>query len=167
MEKLPVLKVVIAGDENVGKTSLVRRYCEGKFDESRVATIGVDFQTQTCHLPSGDVKLSIWDMAGQERFRFFRQDFYRGALATALVYDVTLSESLANLDTWAKDVLEVVPSQRFIVVGNKIDMENAVDISAAQQFAEQHNAVHVYTSAKTGDGVEKLFTSLAALAVNK
>ncbi len=167
MEKLPVVKVVIAGDENVGKTSLVRRYCEGKFDESRVATIGVDFQTQTCHLPDGDVKLSIWDMAGQERFRFFRQDFYRGALATALVYDLTLSESLANLDTWAKDVLEVVPNQKFIVVGNKADMAGAVDAAVAQQFAEQHNAALIFTSAKTGDGVDELFSSLATLAVKK
>jgi small GTP-binding protein len=167
MEKLPVLKVVIAGDENVGKTSLVRRYCEGKFDESRVATIGVDFQTQTCQLPSGPVKLSIWDMAGQERFRFFRQDFYRGALATALVYDVTLADSLGNLETWAKDVLEVVPNQKFIVVGNKIDMENAVDTTAVQEFANKYNAAHIHTSAKTGEGVNELFTSLATLAVNK
>lgn len=167
MEKLPVLKVVIAGDENVGKTSLVRRYCEGKFDESRVATIGVDFQTQTCQLPDGAVKLSIWDMAGQERFRFFRQDFYRGALATALVYDVTIAESLTNLDTWAKDVLEIVPNQKFIVVGNKIDMESVVDPSLAQEFSQRYNASHINTSAKNGDGVDELFTSLAILAVNK
>ncbi len=167
MEKLPVLKVVIAGDENVGKTSLVRRYCEGKFDESRVATIGVDFQTQTCQLPNGAVKLSIWDMAGQERFRFFRQDFYRGALATALVYDVTLADSMSNLDTWVKDVLEVVPNQKFIVVGNKIDMGNVVDPAIVQEFANKYNAAHIHTSAKMGDGVEELFTSLAALAVYK
>lgn len=167
MEKLPVLKVVIAGDENVGKTSLVRRYCEGKFDESRVATIGVDFQTQTCQLSDGAVKLSIWDMAGQERFRFFRQDFYRGALATALVYDVTVAESLANLDTWAKDVLEIVPNQKFIVVGNKIDMESVVDPSLSEVFAQKYNATHISTSAKTGDGVDGLFTSLATLAVNR
>ena len=167
MEKLPVIKVVIAGDENVGKTSLVRRYCEGKFDESRVATIGVDFQTQTCQLPDGAVKLSIWDMAGQERFRFFRQDFYRGALATALVYDVTVADSLPNLDTWAKDVLEIVPNQKFIVVGNKTDMENVVNAAAAQELASKYNAAHILTSAKYGDGVEELFTSLASMAVNK
>jgi small GTP-binding protein len=167
MEKLPVLKVVIAGDENVGKTSLVRRYCEGKFDESRVATIGVDFQTQTCQLPDGAVKLSIWDMAGQERFRFFRQDFYRGALATALVYDVTVADSLANLETWAKDVLEIVPDQKFIVVGNKSDMESAVDATAAEELTSKYNAAHVLTSAKNGDGVDELFTSLAMMAIKK
>ncbi|NIS81494.1 MAG: GTP-binding protein [Anaerolineales bacterium] len=167
MEKLPVLKVVIAGDENVGKTSLVRRYCEGKFDESRVATIGVDFQTQTCDLPEGKVKLSIWDMAGQERFRFFRQDFYRGALATALVYDVTETESLANLSEWVKDVVEVVPKQKFLVVGNKIDLEQVVNSEAAEQFASSIEASHIQTSAKTGAGVDELFEILASLAVKK
>ncbi|MGD8605628.1 MAG: Rab family GTPase, partial [Anaerolineales bacterium] len=68
MGKVPVLKVVIVGDANVGKTSLLRRYCEGKFESSRVATIGVDFQTKVVDLPDGQVKLSIWDMAGQEHF---------------------------------------------------------------------------------------------------
>lgn len=164
MEKLPVLKVVIAGDENVGKTSLVRRYCEDKFEESRVATIGVDFHTQTCQLPEGKVKLSIWDMAGQERFRFFRQDFYRGALATALVYDVTASESLLNLGEWAKDVVEVIPNQKFLVVGNKIDLETVVNLAAAEQFASSLNASHIQTSAKTGEGVEDLFKALALIA---
>lgn len=164
MEKLPVLKVVIAGDENVGKTSLVRRYCEGKFDASRVATIGVDFQTHTCTLPQGAVKLSIWDMAGQERFRFFRQDFYRGALASALVYDVTNPESLDNLAEWRRDIIEIAPNQEFLVVGNKTDLGAVVDISTAQQFAASIGAACIATSAKDGQGVEDLFTQLALLA---
>ncbi len=62
-------KVVVAGNGNVGKTSLIRRWCEGKFETSRVMTIGVDFQSKLVQLPEGEVKLSIWDMAGQERFR--------------------------------------------------------------------------------------------------
>ena len=73
MTTVPVLKVVIAGDGNVGKTSLIRRYCEGKFEQSRVATIGVDFQTKLVELTGGPVKLSIWDMAGQERFQVMRE----------------------------------------------------------------------------------------------
>ncbi|HEY5119919.1 MAG TPA: hypothetical protein VII90_10745, partial [Anaerolineales bacterium] len=63
MSDIPLYKVSIAGDEAVGKTSLIRRYCEGKFEESRVATIGVDFQTKVVDRPAGAVKLSIWDMA--------------------------------------------------------------------------------------------------------
>lgn len=123
MGKLPVLKVVIAGDGNVGKTSLVRRYCERKFDTSRIATIGVDFQTHTVDLPSGQVKLSIWDMAGQERFRVVRGGFYRGSLAAALVFDITNPSSLTNLESWYQEISEVAPNQKFIIIGNKIDLE--------------------------------------------
>ena len=73
MNRVPVLKVVVAGDGAVGKTSLIRRYCEEKFKIARVQTIGVDFQTQTVDLPQGTVKLSIWDMAGQDRFEINRR----------------------------------------------------------------------------------------------
>ncbi len=85
MSSFPVLKVIIAGDGEVGKTSLVRRYCEGKFEATRVATIGVDFQTQTVDLPTGTIKLSIWDMAGQDRFQVIRAGFYRGSRSAALI----------------------------------------------------------------------------------
>ena len=81
VDGVPLLKVVIAGDGTVGKTSLVRRYCEGKFQSARIATIGVDFYTQRVALSSGVVKLSIWDMAGQERFGVVRTGFYRGSRA--------------------------------------------------------------------------------------
>ena len=64
MEGVPIFKVILLGDGNVGKTSLARRYCEGKFEVSRIMTIGVDFQTKVVNLPGQQVKLSIWDVAG-------------------------------------------------------------------------------------------------------
>ena len=165
MGKLPVLKVVIAGDGNVGKTSLVRRYCEGKFDTSRVATIGVDFQTHTVDLPSGQVKLSIWDMAGQERFRVVRGGFYRGSLAAALVFDITNPSSLTNLESWYQEISEVAPNQKFIIIGNKIDLERVQGPeTAAQAYASRLSAPYLETSALTGEGVSVLFETMATLA---
>ena len=164
MGKIPVLKVVIAGDGNVGKTSLVRRYCEGKFEASRVATIGVDFQTKVVELPAGSVKLSIWDMAGQDRFRVVRSGFYRGSLATALVYDVTDLISLANLEKWHQEISGITPDQKFIVVGNKIDLERVEQVEAAQTFAERITASYLETSALTGEGVTDMFRALASIA---
>lgn len=164
MEKIPVLKVIIAGDENVGKTSLVRRYCEGKFEASRVATIGVDFQTKVVELPGGSVKLSIWDMAGQDRFRVVRSGFYRGSLGTALVYDVTDPVSLENLEKWYQEIVGITPEQRFIVVGNKIDLERVAQTEAASAFAARIAAPYLETSALTGDGVPEMFKTLATLA---
>ncbi len=159
------IKVVVAGDGNVGKTSLIRRYCEGKFESSRVMTIGVDFQTKRVALPEGEVKLSIWDMAGQERFAVMRSGFYRGSRAAALVFDVTQAASLANLETWRAEILKVIPDQKFVVVGNKIDRPRDEATQNAADFAAQIGADYVETSAATGDGVPKLFEALARLAI--
>lgn len=162
-----LIKVVFAGDGNVGKTSLIRSYTEGKFAASRVTTIGVDFHTHTVVLPSGTIRLSIWDMAGQERFQFLRSGFYRGAAAAALVYDVTVPESLEHLAGWRDEILKAVPDEKFIVVGNKIDLERTQEPEIAQLFAKKIGAPYYETSARTGQGTEAVFKSLAALATNQ
>lgn len=160
-----LVKVVFAGDGNVGKTSLIRSYTEGKFETSRVATIGVDFHTHTLELPEGKVKLSIWDMAGQERFQSLRLGFYRGSRAAALVYDVTVPESLEHLASWRDEILKVVPDEKFVVVGNKIDLKRVQDPEIARRFAKKIGAPYFETSARTGEGMEAVFKSLAVLAV--
>jgi len=167
---VPLLKVVIAGDGAVGKTSLVRRYCEGKFRSARVETIGVDFYTQRVRIRTfggGEqvVKLSIWDMAGQERFGIVRSGFYRGSRATALVYDVTSLVSLGSLKRWRDEVLAVVPEQPFVVVGNKVDLERSVRSELAQAAASYLGAPYLETSALSGEGVAALFYMLARLAI--
>lgn len=167
MGKVPVLKVVIVGDANVGKTSLLRRYCEGKFESSRVATIGVDFQTKVVDLPEGQVKLSIWDMAGQEHFSVIRTGFYRGSLATALVFDVTDQNSFDHLEKWQQEVSGSVSEQDFVVVGNKIDLERTVNSGAPKSFSDALKAPYIETSALTGEGVEDMFIEIARRAFAK
>lgn len=160
----PLVKVVVAGDGNVGKTSLIRRYTEGKFENSRIMTIGVDFHVHPVQLASGPVRLSIWDMGGQEQFHSLRAGFYRGSRATALVYDVTEPKSLENLTAWREEILQAIPQQKFIVIGNKVDLERDVPTSSAAAFAEGIQADHIETSALTGEGVEIFFQKLALLA---
>ncbi len=167
MSNPPLLKVVVAGDGTVGKTSLIRQYCEGRFEASRVATIGVDFQTKTVQLKQGTVKLSIWDMAGQDHFASVRTGFYRGSRSAALVYDVTQPETFANLPKWHQEILKVVPNQKFLVVGNKSDLNPDHDPTPAKLFAKEINAPFVMTSAKTGEYVPHLFKFLALLAFLK
>ena len=164
MNSIPLYKVVIAGDENVGKTSLVRQFCEGRFESSRVSTIGVDFQTKVVKLAGGEVKLTIWDMAGQERFEIVRTGFYRGTRATALVYDLGAIKSMEHLQRWYEETNKNSSCQNFLVVGNKADTVNAPDTQEAEKFAQQIGAEHILTSASTAQGVETLFFKLAELA---
>jgi len=163
----PLLKIVVAGDGNVGKTSLIRQYCEGRFEQSRVATIGVDFQTKTVELRGRTIKLSIWDMAGQIHFQSVRTGLYRGSRTAALVHDVTDPDSLTHLQGWYEEILAVVPQQRFLVVGNKIDLLPSYDTAEAKKFAASIKAPYLTTSANTGEGVQKMFLGMAYLALKR
>ncbi len=160
----PIIKVVMAGDGGVGKTSLIRRYCTGMFQESRIMTIGVDFHIKIVEVDGKPVKLSIWDIAGQERFGAFRDSFYRGARAVALVYDVADPLSLENLLKWQREIARVSPDCSFMVVGNKIDLPRQVQRPQAESWAQKLKFPYVETSALSGTGVEDFFNVLAQLA---
>ncbi len=162
MSDIPLFKVSVGGDEAVGKTSLIRRYCEGKFETSRVATIGVDFQTKVVNLASGTVKLSIWDMAGQARFEVVRTGMYRGSRATALVFDLSNPATLEHLPAWCAEAQTNAKGTKILVVGNKLDLASARGLGKA--FADSIGAPYVETSAQSGEGVAEMFEALAGLA---
>lgn len=165
MAQSPIYKVVLVGDGNVGKTSLVRRFCNERFEAARILTIGVDFQIKTVRLGARDLRLSIWDVAGQQRFRTFRDQFYSGTLAAALVYDVTAPASFLNLSRWREEVLAAVPGIPLVVIGNKTDMGVVVSPSEAAGWARHEGGMpFLQTSALTGENVEELFKGLAYVA---
>lgn len=166
MTTTPILKVVIAGDPGVGKTSLVQRFCTGAFIHVGQPSVGVDFQSKLLELPEGPVKLSMWDLPGEQRFAAVRESFYRGSLAAALVYDLTVPETLKSLAAWYKEILRSVPNQRFVVVGNKSDLAVEASDRIGQELARVIRAEYIRTSALTGEGVQELFTLLAQRAQN-
>jgi Ras-related protein Rab-1A len=164
-EQILRYKVAIIGDGNVGKTTLLRRFATGMFQESRIMTIGVDFQTVAIQTGELSFKLTVWDLAGQERFASFRENFYLGARAVAMVYDVTDRQSFDDLSRWLKEAKSAVDHNRFLVIGNKIDMPNrVVEAAEGKQYAASISAAYLETSAKTGDGVARLFELLARAA---
>lgn len=163
-ELLRRYKVAIAGSGGVGKTTLLRRYTTGKFQESRIMTIGVDFQTITVRLGQLPIKLTVWDLAGQERFASFRDGFYRGSKAVALVYDVTDMSSFQDLPRWLSEARNVVPGARLLVTGNKIDLPRTVPEQLARAYAREIGAIYTETSCVTGEGVYSFFAVLAAAA---
>jgi len=164
-KKLRVLKVAIVGDGFVGKTTLLRRYCTGLFQESRVMTIGVDFQTVVINLGDERVKLTVWDIAGQERFAFVRDSFYRGSRAVALAYDVSDPKSFYHLPRWRDEVWRVVPTALLLTVATKIDLPRAVPREEAIAFARSLPGPYYETSSLAGIGVERFFFGFARRAL--
>jgi small GTP-binding protein len=163
----PIVKVVVAGDAGVGKTSLIRRYCTNEFEETHAATGGVDFQIKIVEIENRSIKLSIWDIAGQEKFGAFRDTFYRGAKAVALVYDVTEPGSMENLPRWHAEIAQICPAAHFVIVGNKTDLERKTSRELVEAWANSMGFPHFETSALTGDNVNQFFTTLAKLATLK
>jgi small GTP-binding protein len=163
----PFAKVVIAGDVGVGKSSLIRRYCVGTFEESRLVTTGMDFQIKIVQVNGSSIKLSIWDIAGQERFGAFRDTFYLGAKVVALVYDLANPTTLDSLPRWHSGVAQICPKAKFVVVGNKLDLGRRVMREQVEEWARSMGLPYMETSALTSEGVDSLFQTLAELTAQK
>ena len=156
-------KLLFLGDTSVGKTSLLIRYIDNKFDEESLATLGVDVRYKFVTLENKKIRVDIWDTAGQERFKNITKNYFRGAHGIILVYDITKKATFDVLKTWLIAAQNSVPPEtEMIVVGNKIDLKDKreVDFEYLKEFGLKHKIDVFETSAKTGEGVEEIFTCL-------
>lgn len=167
-----LFKVLVIGDASVGKSSMLLRFTDDSFDEHIQSTIGVDFKVKHVDMSGKRVKLTIWDTAGQERFQSLGVAFYRGADCCVLVFDVTQPNTFKTLDSWRDEFL-IQASPRdpdnfpFVVLGNKVDLENrAVSQKWAQQWCQGKNNIPYFeTSAKEAINVEQAFYTIAQNAL--
>ena len=153
-------KLLLIGESNVGKTSIILRYTENEFDKTGISTCGVDVKCKYVSLDNTKIRLDIWDTAGEERFRGLAKNYFRGAHGFILVYDITNKKSFDKLKGWINDVKEKnVNDYKMIVVGNKNDCNSMrkVDFSLLEDFGKKNNIPYMEVSAKTGDGIDNLF----------
>src|SRR5688572_18188356 len=159
------LKVIVGGEGNVGKTSLIRQYAKAKFSEARNITLGIDITTQEFSLDGEAVKLAIWDIEGQAGNR---PNFYLGAQSAMLVYDVTEAPTLKALVEWVERCRKYCPEAPLLIVGNKADLGGKVPAAWAETLAQYVGASQsLQVSAKTGDRVGTAFEALARMALAK
>jgi len=169
-----LFKILLVGDCGVGKSALLRRFADNQYDESYVATIGVDFKIKTILVDRMLVKLQLWDTAGQERFQSITQTYYRGCDGVFLVVDMTNMQTLRQLaQTWISEVT------RFCGITDKDDpkspvmfvLANKCDKTAELQIKDAHLSnlllPHYKTSAKDGINVQKAFEDMATQIIAK
>ena len=160
IDDLMKLKLIVVGNQGTGKSCILNRFVNETFEENYQATIGLDFQSKNVTIHDQDVRLILYDTAGQEKFRSLIPMYIREAQIILLIYDITDRESFDSMPKWIQEVLQVKNSEAvFVLIGNKIDLEDKRQISfeEGKKFAEENNYIFQEVSAKTGDNFEKLF----------
>ena len=157
-----LFKVLLLGDSDVGKSSLILRYTDDTFNSKLINSIGVDFKMKKQEIDGKVIKVQIWDTAGHERFRSITYSYYRGANAIIIVFDLSDKKSFINITEWLKQIGKHAKENVFMfLVGNKSDLvdERKVTYEEAKQYADEHELPYIETSAKEGININELFDS--------
>ena len=154
----------------VGKSCLLLQFTDKRFQHVHDLTIGVEFGSRMVSINDRQIKLQIWDTAGQESFRSITRSYYRGAAGALLVYDITRRDTFEHLSSWLEDARQHAnPNMTIMLIGNKSDVahKRAVSREEGEEFAREHGLVFLETSAKTSDNVEEAFINTASVICEK
>lgn len=163
-------KVLMLGDASVGKTSLTIRYISGSFMEDLKLTIGVDFYSKNMQIKDKRIKLQLWDFGGEERFRFLLSQYCKGANGAFFLYDITNQTTLDHLPDWTQIIREHAGNIPIMLVGSKLDLGEfrAVPRDDGILAAKKYSlASFVELSSKTGQNVEKAFSVMSEILLDK
>ncbi len=154
-------KILLIGDFNVGKTSLIRRYVDNTFDDRYLTTIGVKISKKKILLNDEECELLIWDLEGATPQKSIPKTYYGGASGAILVGDVSRFETIKNLDEHMEVFKQINPNGSYVIAYNKSDLLKLDQIKSLQ------NIENVFlTSAKNDINVEKMFIALAKVIFN-
>ena len=164
-EEIISFKILLLGDSTVGKTAFILRFCEDKFDEDSLTTIGLDQKNKYVKRGDKKIELHIWDTAGQERFRAIAKNLYKGADGILLMYDMSNLVSFNHIKEWINSIKESVDISKIalIIVGNKCDLttqEITVDEEKKKNFEETRKLKIIEASAKKNINVNDSFIVL-------
>jgi len=159
-----LFKYIIVGDTAVGKSCLLLQFTDKRFQPVHDLTIGVEFGSRTIAIDDNQIKLQIWDTAGQEKFRSITRSYYRGAAGALLVYDITRRETFDHLQSWLEDCRRY-SNQNIVImlIGNKSDLVDKREVTKedGEAFAAANGLTFLETSAKTSENVEAAFIESA------
>ena len=157
-QKAYSVKFIAVGDSYVGKSCITTRFVQDKFEEDRIAAIGVEFGSRQIIYNNTNYLVQIWDITGQENSII--RGYYKESAVALLIYDITNVESFNNIKNWLEDCKYLAPSKTLLVlIGNKIDIEEERKITKemGEDFANENNMLFFETSARSCIGIEYVF----------
>ena len=156
-------KILVVGETEVGKTSTIFRYVDNTFnDDGGVPTVGIDVKNKYVTIDNKKIRVLLWDTAGQERFQSLTKNFFKGAHGILLLYDLTRKDTFIKLRKWITEIHNLANNPKLVVAGNKSDKINNREVTeqSLKDFGEKIGAETFESSAKTGDGVNEIFSCL-------
>ena len=172
MTKIEDIKIITLGNSAVGKSSFILKYTDNSFSQEYLSTLGVDYKHKKIKLKNGkDVRLSIFDTAGQERFKSVSFSFIKKADGVILIYDISDLDSFKAVDNWIKSIRETGKEKLPIVlVGNKCDLSDdkrKISLEEGQDKANEFQIPFYETSCKDGINIKEVFEKLVDDIIEK
>eukprot|EP00658_Telonema_sp_P-2_P027958 TRINITY_DN2150_c0_g1_i2.p1 TRINITY_DN2150_c0_g1~~TRINITY_DN2150_c0_g1_i2.p1 ORF type:complete len:193 (+),score=33.50 TRINITY_DN2150_c0_g1_i2:206-784(+) len=166
--KIPVrdlvrIKVISMGEGGVGKSCIIKRYCEEQFVSRYISTIGVDYGVKSVDVEGVEAKVNFWDLSGHPEFFEVRNEFYKDSQGAILVYDVGSRKSFDALDSWVKELKKFGGKNKIAVtlIGNKADSnKRVISEEEGRDWASKRGFMFFETSAQSGQNIEEMFLSL-------
>ncbi|XP_076588971.1 EF-hand calcium-binding domain-containing protein 4B [Chaetodon auriga] len=161
-----LFKIVLVGNSSVGKTSLLRRFCDNCFHPGTSATVGIDYSVKTITVDNSQVALQMWDTAGQERYRSITKQFFRKADGVVVMYDITAEQSFTAVRQWLTSVKESAGEDiPIMLLGNKTDkeLERQVHKAVGERLAKDCHMTFYECSASSGHNVVESMVHLARI----
>ena len=165
-----IAKIIVCGDPNVGKTSIILRYTRNAFKRTYLPSIGVNICEKTLNVYKSSVKLVLWDIAGQNKFQIMRKYFYAGADGFILVFDLTDNNTFHNIEKWSQDIKKYLVNaddKVGFIIANKNDLtdKRSVNKKNILKLAKKLNLEYIETSALTGQNIELAFKKIADIFI--
>uniref|UniRef100_A0A665TL68 Calcium release activated channel regulator 2A n=1 Tax=Echeneis naucrates TaxID=173247 RepID=A0A665TL68_ECHNA len=161
-----LFKIVLVGNSSVGKTSILKRFCDDCFHPGTSATVGIDYSVKTITVDNSQVAMQLWDTAGQERYRSITKQFFRKADGVIVMYDITAEQSFTAVRQWLMSVKEGAGEDiPLMLLGNKTDKEidRQVQKRVGERLAKDHQMIFYECSARSGHNVVESMVDLARI----
>ena len=155
-------KIIFVGDACTGKTSIINRIIDNPFSDTYEVSIGIDFMSKNIRFRGQNIKIQIWDSAGQEKYKGLIPSYVRNSSIVFIVYDVSNRSSFDNVENWISFVKNIEKTT-MILCGNKIDLGREVETKDGEELAKREGLLFFECSAKSNENIKNMFFSSIAV----